>query len=156
MKAVSRFTTLIAIAMTAAHAQAAGSVTVTFDAPDKFADFGRLPIDVETNAREFKRVLTSVAERHLHDGQSIDIEVLDIDLAGALAPGRSDRESRIVSPYDWTRIHLRYRFRTGNAEPVSGDEWLDTKNEPWRAGGEAFSNERRMLDRWFKARFDGK
>lgn len=136
-------------------AHAAGSFELVFVQPDKFTDFGRDALDTERTQRDLQLHLEREARRHLADGRSLRLELLDIDRVGELRPlGRSASLVRVVkSPADWPVIRLRYELREGDRVIAQGEERLTDmsfeRRLAWGAGGDALGLEKAMLDRWF-------
>jgi len=147
------------LAFAAAAAQAAGSVQVSFVQPEKFSDAEDDRHDSSQNLRELKRYLELQAARHVGDGQTLTIEVLDVDLAGEL---RFDRRRAadvrvLLGMADWPRIKLRYTLESAGQpvrrveQTVSDMAYLERMNR--YANGEMLRHEKRMLDEWFEAQF---
>jgi hypothetical protein len=83
-------------------------VTVTYVKPEDFTDVPRNPIDRERTLKDFSDYFKSL-EKKLPAGQSLKIEVLDIDLAGRLYPRRGGDDIRIMNGgADWPHMHLKY------------------------------------------------
>jgi hypothetical protein len=145
---------LVAIAAFAGAAQAA--VIVTFKEPDGYVDGGR-QWDREDFQKEIERHLQQLGERHLAPGQTVKIEVLDIDLAGdeRFRP-RFGADIRVLSGRaDWPSVHLRYVVEGGGKSGDSREETIADQNYLMRpiARPERLAYEKRMLEAWFKARF---
>jgi Protein of unknown function (DUF3016) len=154
-------TALTAAALTAAAlpAHAAGAVAVNFVQPEFFADAGRVGFDRERTMRRLTDELQQLGTR-LPEGQALTVEVLDIDLAGHLEPGRGGTELRVLrGRADWPRIHLRYTLVADGQPLRSGDEWLadmtylDQRGRIPQTQDLAF--ERRMLAEWFNRAIAG-
>ncbi len=94
----------------ASTAQAA--IDISFKNPERYTDAGRYLGDrvSEQLIQELKEYLESLGERYLKPNQSLQIEILDIDLAGRYEPfhrgGFSD--VRILREVTWPRIKVRY------------------------------------------------
>lgn len=137
-------------------AQAAGTVSVSFVEPENFTDAGHWSPDRERHLRELEQFLQRLGQR-LPDGQTLAIEVLDVDLAGEVWP-RSAREVRILrGGIDWPAITLRYALREGGKAVASGEERITDMGylvgqRPRSTLGE-LPYEKRMLEDWFKQRF---
>jgi hypothetical protein len=151
--------TLAAAALLAlgAAAQAAGSVEVKFAANDKLTDAGRGSYDIDQTVKALGEHIKSLGAK-LPDGQALAVEVLDVDLAGELRPTRSGREIRVLrGRADWPRVTLRYTLSADGKTVKAGEEQLADMNYLMQGvgtrRGEAYSYERRMLDRWFAERF---
>ena len=148
---------LMALACLASTAALAGTVDVKFTKPETYSD-------VKDTLMRRDEVLASFAERlkklgmeRLPATQTLQIDVLDIDLAGEVWP-RSAREVRVLrGRADWPRMHLRYTLREGDRVIRSGDEHLADMNYLMSshhiASGGPYAYEMRMLDNWFRERF---
>jgi Protein of unknown function (DUF3016) len=138
---------------------AAGSVQVSYVQPEKFADIGISPRDREDALQQLTKHFESLASRHLADGQKLNVEVLDVDLAGTVQPSvRAGDSLRIFRDSgDWPRIHLRYTFETAGKPARSGEQKLSDTNYKRNMGGpgagQPLHAEKRMLDEWFAAQF---
>jgi hypothetical protein len=137
-------------------AQAAGTVEIRFVEPVKFTDAGHWQPERDRNLQELEAFLQQLGQR-LPDGQSLAIEVLDVDLAGEVWP-RSTRELRILrGSIDWPMIRLRYTLRDGQRILADGEDRVTDMRylagpRP-RATLGALPYEKRMLETWFKQRF---
>lgn len=149
----------VATAVTAVTAAVAGTVTVAFvDAP-RYADAGATPWEREANLKVLTQHLQRLGERHLPEGQTLAVEVLDVDLAGTLRPSRrAGADLRVVKGgADWPRIHLRYSLAVPGQPARAGEESLADMNYTRGMAGarasEPLRYEKQLLDSWFKARF---
>jgi hypothetical protein len=134
-------------------AHAASAVAVNFVQPEFFADAGRVGVDRERTMRRLTEELQQLGTR-LPEGQALTVDVLDVDLAGHLEPGRSGTELRILrGRADWPRIHLRYTLVADGQTLRSGDEWLADMTYLDQSGRlpqtQDLAHERRMLADWF-------
>ncbi|ARN21111.1 DUF3016 domain-containing protein [Piscinibacter gummiphilus] len=146
----------------ARSATAAGTANVTFVNPEKFTDAGysrETPTERDLAAlqRDLERHVQKLAERDLADGETLAVEVLDVDLAGRFQPSARIDDVRIVRDIDWPRVRLRYTLsRNGVADPsveerVSDQSFLMSIN-PY-SSGDRLRYEKAMLDDWFRQRF---
>jgi len=145
----------------AAAAQASGTVQVSFVQPEKFTDARDARRDNSANLRELKRTLEDLGARHVADGQSLSIEVLDVDLAGEVIYSRRLRDDvRVLKGRaDWPRIKLRVTLEAGG-QPLRRVEQTLTdmaylQRISRHGDGEFLGYEKRMLDEWFTAQFAG-
>ena len=138
-------------------AAAAGSVQVSFDKPGEFSDAGRGTFDREQTMKSLSDFLQSLGAL-LPDGQSLRLEVLDIDLAGELRPfpRHSSTEVRVLNGRaDAPHIKLRYTLQEGgrilkSGEATVGDlAYLSSGHGSEAAYGD-LPHEKRMLQQWFK------
>ena len=154
------FTTL-ALASACFSAQA-GNAAVRFTEPDKFMDAGHGAALADTQrvlSEHFKRLATST----LPASQSLEIEVLDIDLAGEVRPWRRVwPDVRVMrGAADWPRMTLRFTLRDGERVLAQGEDHLSDMN--YLQGGhlgqlrqsEPLPYERRMVTTWFNQRLVG-
>jgi len=161
MRSTARSITVSAALVLAAAAQAAGTVQVSFVQPERFSDVRDARHDSSVNLRELKRHLEELASRHVADGQSLTIEVLDVDLAGEIRPIRRLHDDLRVlkGRADWPRIKLRATLESAGQplrrieQTVSDMAYLQRSNR--HADGEFLRYEKRMLDEWFETQFAG-
>lgn len=152
--------TLLTVAALAAGtlAQAAGSVQVSFDKPDEFVDIGHNRWDQERVLDQLREVFKGWGAR-LPDGQTLKVEVLDVDLAGRLQPRRGDEIRVLNGRADWPRIKLRWTLGAGDRTLKSGEDDLADMAYLQTFGGLdrslSLPYEGRMLERWFTERFGG-
>ena len=150
---------MLAVAVPAA---AAGTATLTFVAPETFTDAGysrEYPTERDLAAlqRDLDQHVQRLAQRYLADGESLGIEVLDVDLAGRYQPSARLADVRIVRDVDWPRMRVRYTLsRHGVADPsveerVSDQSFLMSINS--YSSGDRLRYEKAMLDDWFRERF---
>ena len=151
----------IAVALQAAGlaAQAAGTVQVSYVQPDRYIDAGIRQHDVENTLSDLTRHFELLAKRHLSDGQTLHIEVLDIDLAGREYPWRrAAQDVRVLTGRaDWPRIHLRYTLEMAGHPPRKAAQWVSDMAYLHRVANlharESLGYEKRMLAEWFSAEF---
>lgn len=141
----------------APSAHAAGTVDVSFVKPETYADIGRNVVDRERHLEILARHLRTLGDK-LPDGQTLKIEVLDIDLAGEEKLTRHLSDVRVLrGRADWPRMALRYTLSAGGQTLKSGDEKLADMGylmHSLHAGrGDALAYDLRMVDDWFGARF---
>jgi Protein of unknown function (DUF3016) len=131
------------------------ATTVTFVAPEKYAD---MPFTYH----EKDRVKAGLKEHFeklgatLPAGEDFKVEVLDVDLAG-------ERDYRARAPVDlrilrggadWPRIDVRYsvesqgKVLTSGTTQISDMNYLQTFNQ--YSKNEFLRYEKRMIDKWFK------
>ena len=147
------------LALSAAAAQAAGTVQVSYVQPEKFADAANSRHEIDNTLRLLTGHFEALARRHLADGQKLSIEVLDIDLAGEVRHSRRFlQDVRVLKGgADWPRIKLRYTLESagqvsrGDEQVVSDMAYLQRISR--YPESEALHFEKRMLDDWFVARF---
>lgn len=150
--------TCLALASACFSAQA-GSAAVRFIDPQRFMDAGHgsaLANTQQVLAEHFKQLANTV----LPATQSLDVEVIDIDLAGELQPWRRVwPDARVMrGGADWPRMTLRFTLRDGDRVLAQGEDHLSDMN--YLHGGhlhrlrmsEPLPYEKRMLSTWFAQR----
>lgn len=157
MKALTVVFTLSTL-LVAGAAQATGSVQVSFVKPENFADIRDRSYSREQNLKALEEVITSVAQPYVADGQTLKIEVLDVDLAGEVRPGARAYDVRVMrGRADWPRITLRWSIDGAGAAPRSGEAVVQDmaylQHIPPAMSGSALVYERRMLTDWFRQQF---
>ncbi len=153
--AIAAFSGLIG----ASAAPPAERVEVSFPLQGRYADAGDGPLDAQAHQQVIAQHLQSLGERLLPRGAHLQIDVLEIDLAGRVIPDfRGGRAIRVLKgAADWPRIELRYVLTPSNGEPSSGHESLSDltyMNQRMSVSAdEPLSYEKRMLTAWFTSRF---
>ena len=145
-------------AFVALPAAAAGTVEVTWVQPDRYIDTGRKLWEREDALKSLGEHFRKLG-RQLPDGQTLKIEVLDVDLAGDLEPG-TGRDLRVLrGGADGPRITLRYTLQQGGQTLKAGEEQLTYPNYyqgTLRANVQSDSDlayEKQMIARWFGTTF---
>lgn len=141
-------------------AQAAGSIEVKWVEPDKFTDAGRSSYDREHAMKSIGDYIRSLATS-LPEGQTLRLEVLDLDLAGEVRPfhGLGMQEVRVLrGRADWPHMKIRYTLSGAAGSVKSGEADLADmaylQNPPssdLRYGDLGY--EKRMVQQWFKQTF---
>lgn len=138
----------------AAGGALAADVSVNYVKPDEFSDVPRSVIDREQMQKEFSLYFAALA-RKLPAGQTLKVDVLDIDLAGRMWPRRGGIDDiRILNGgADWPRMHLRYTLEENGRVLRNGDVELSNMNYQQRISHASDSDplryEKQMLDDWF-------
>lgn len=134
-------------------------VLVSFADPQRFTDIGRDARQASDVQREIAQTLQRLGKRHLSTGQKLNVEILDIDLAGNDRMLRGGQDVRILrGGADWPSIRLRYVLESGSGSGItdSGQESIADMaymlHGARRHTGEYLSHEKRLLETWFKAR----
>jgi hypothetical protein len=147
------------LAFTAASAQAA--VVVSFVEPERYTDAGDRTWDREDTVRKLDEYFHRLGDRYLASGQTLRLEVLDVDLAGwAEFGGRGAHRFRTVTGRsDFPAIRVRYTLESPGGRGETREETIEdtsylTRNLNKRAAAsEPLYYEKRMLDDWFRERF---
>jgi len=151
-------TALLLLSLGFAAGSAVGAtVEVSFVEEDKFSDIGFPRHERDTHLKVLATHLQRLGERGLPAGQTLKIEVTDVDLAGRVQIG-STRDLRVLSGgADWPRIELRYTLQADGKTLRSGEERVSDMNYLMRStslrNDEPLAHEKRMLDEWFAVRF---
>lgn len=152
MKTALKGLILASMVLMSAGSAVAG-VTVNFVESDKYSD---LPF----SAWERKEVLDELTEhfqklsKALPAGVDLNVEVLDIDMAGRIHHRRASEIRVLRGGADWPVIHLRYSVVRDGAVIASGDErlhdmmYLDNMRNRY-SSGDPLRYEKRMIDEWF-------
>lgn len=142
----------------------AATVSVTFVQPEKFTDAGHsrgraTERDLAELREDLQQHLQRLADRKLAASDTLQVEVLDIDLAGDFEMNRLTRFSdvRVVRDIASPRIKLRYTGKLGDRIVTGAEEELSNMNFLWGhnrySGGDRLRYEKPMLDAWFEKRF---
>lgn len=141
-------------------AMAAGTVEVSFVAPAQFTDVERGVIDRERTLRSLSEILQTLG-RALPDGQTLSLEILDVDLAGEIEPLRwSWHDLRVLrGGVDSPRMTVRYTLQADGRTIKAGQAQLSDMNYLFAARGHPLRHsgvlpyETRMLKQWFDENF---
>lgn len=136
---------------------AAGQVEVSFAEPAQYSDAGQGSFDRDRHLASLAAHLKALGSR-LPEGQTLKLEVLDVDLAGEIRPTGIHHNLRVLrGRADWPRLTLRYTLADGSREIARGEERVsDLAYMFTRRAGEAYGDlpyEKRLLDHWFRERF---
>ena len=138
-------------------AQAAGVVEVKFTEPEKYIDIGWGSFERERNLAALAQSFQLLA-KDLPDGQTLKVEVLDVDLAGEPRMGAAHDLRIVRGGVDWPRMELRYTLQAGNTTVKTGSDKLSDMNylfasSPARSHEGSLPYEQRMMLRWFADTF---
>jgi len=150
----------LALAMAGLSASAlAGAAHVEFVNPERFTDIGRYADsrDATENRAELARHIEQLAQRKLPAEQTLEVEVLGVQLAGRFEYRHLwPREVRVMRAVTWPSIKLRYRLKQGEQVLASGEETMSDMDYLQRINAYPTSDprryEKRMLDDWFEQR----
>jgi Protein of unknown function (DUF3016) len=152
------FTAMLIALCAAATAHAAGSVRLDFVNPDKFTDIRDARYSAKHNLEALQQLITQTAAPYVGDGQTLRLEVLDVDLAGEVRPGHRAEDVRVLrGSTDWPRITLRWTLEGAGPSPRSGQAvvqdmaYLQRIQPP--LSDTTLVYERRMLEDWFRREF---
>ncbi len=155
---------LLAGLLVAVGVASAATVSVTFVQPEKFTDAGHsrgraTERDLAELQQEMQQHLQRLADRKLASGDTLQVEVLDVDLAGDFEMNRLTRFSdvRVVRDIASPRITLRYTLKLGDRVVNGAEEQLSDLNFlqgfNHYSSGDRLRYEKPMLDKWFEKRF---
>jgi hypothetical protein len=156
MKILSSVLCLAALGAVAGSSQAAGVVEVNFVDAAHYSDAGFGASQVELTTRALGAHLQKLGAR-LPDGQTLHVDVLDVDLAGNVKHG-AHRDLRVMrGGADWPQIRLRYTLTADGKTLKTGTDRLTDLN--YQDGmtppaDDPYVYEERLLTRWFKTTFD--
>ena len=155
--------TLIAILAAAAAlaaslpARAVGKAEVNWVHPETYADAGRSTLDRERVMKTLGDFFQQLAVK-LPDGQTLKLDVLDVDLAGELRPYGSQEIRVLRGRADWPHLSLHYALQADGRTLAEGQAQLDDMSyffglstQIERYGDLAY--EKRMVQQWFDKTF---
>jgi hypothetical protein len=142
---------------------ARGEVLVNFIHPDRFSDAnsrGDFPIRPDSPALHgLRQALQQFGTRYLPADARLQVEILDLDLAGRYEPWRIEaRDVRILRAVDPPRIRLRYTLEQPGQPATSGEETVTdmlylSRPEMRFNRGNPLAIEKAVLADWFRRRF---
>lgn len=141
-----------------AAAASAGTVDVQLNNPANFSDAGTAAWEEQDNAEALARHLQALGQKWLPAGHQLQVELLDIDLAGTVRYGGREPVRVVRGGADFPRLHLRYTLQAPGQPAVRGEEHLadldyTRRIGQHRAAREDLFYEKRMLGDWFRQRF---
>ncbi|BAU93511.1 hypothetical protein MPPM_4906 [Methylorubrum populi] len=151
----------LAAPLSLAASPAAAQVRVTFVAPERYTDaqnrFGS-GLSLRVVLAEMRRLFETLGNPVLAPDQTLDIAVLDIDLAGLDQPSFGAAQGvRVVTDITPPRFRLRYALKERGRTVQAAEETVTDINFLLRAtrlsSGQTFFYEREVLRDWFQARF---
>ncbi|AOE87286.1 DUF3016 domain-containing protein [Pseudomonas sp. TCU-HL1] len=137
----------------------ASTTEVSFTQPEKYSDarlyrdYGRGADDIVL--KDLKAHIEKLGKRYLQPGQTLKVDIRDIDLAGQYEPWRVNfRDVRFMREVTWPRIKLHYSLERDGKTLVSRDVTVIDQSY-LQHGNYYFSNDRlryekTMLDDWFR------
>jgi hypothetical protein len=152
MHATSKWIVASTLALQALAVQAAGKIELTWVEPEKFADSGHTAADRAATLQALGEHVQRLAGE-LPNGQTLKIEVTDLNLAGEVrfTPSRDVRVLR--NRADWPTMQVRYTLVADGRVLKSGQTRLSDMNYGFTQRRDAYGYEKRMIDTWFRAEF---
>jgi hypothetical protein len=154
---MKRFIPLL-LALLAGAAHAAGTVQINFVQPERFADVRDGSMSRDQNLAVLKQHLEAAAAPYVADGQTMKIDVLDVDLAGEPSQRFRLHDVRVMrGRTDWPRLSLRWALDAPGQTARGGEAMLSDMAYLQRLSGARYDGalhyERRMIDEWFAKEF---
>ena len=144
---------LVTLLAGAGAAHAAGTVEVQYVQPNRYADIGRWNVRQEQNLASLSTIFKALGKQ-LPDGQTLQLQVLDVDLAGEVEPVGTHEVRIVRGGADWPRMTLRYTLKQGEQTLKSGESHLSdlsyTFDQTTLRDDSALPYEKRMVEDWFK------
>ena len=143
----------------ASAAATAGAVNVVFVHPETYTDARDwTDRDSSANLQTISKYFEWLGQKYLPPEQTLQVEVLNVDLAGKLRTSARWGMVRIVGkPLDWPQMSMRYRLESGGQVLASGEESISDMAYDQHLGSdmnwESLSYEKHMLKDWFRNRF---
>ncbi|MGE0667261.1 MAG: DUF3016 domain-containing protein [Sphingomonadales bacterium] len=152
----------LSLMLTSLSLPAWAAVEVTYTNPEGYADVkvGAGPVrkQREMVLRELKKHLEKLGAESLPAGDTLKIEVLDINLAGRDQPfNTGNPDQRLLDEVNWPSIRLRYVLERGGQAVAQAEEQVSDKDylDHSALGGRSdpLRYEKKMLSEWFRDRF---
>lgn len=158
--------TILALGVALGATEARASVNVQFVHPEHYTDStfrnytGSLSPKMVMD--EVRRELRQLGDRYLPPGQALNVEILDIQLAGYnnwwSFPGNEVRIISNAAPPP--RFKLRYALKAKGKLLAASEETVTDinflMNPSARFSSDPLVYEKTLLDAWFRARFAGR
>jgi hypothetical protein len=134
---------------------AAAACDISFADPSKFADIGAAD-EVDRNVGELQKYLQSLCDKKLPQGANLQLQVLDVDLAGDRRLRAAGQWVRVMNgKADWPIVRVKYSVERAGQPPHEATELI---SDPlYLERGRSISDdplryEKRMLSVWFQQR----
>ena len=159
----SRLFAVALLALAAGPLFAAGTITVDYVQPEKFTDvkerqFKTSP-DKNAHLKNLKSWLEKEGAKHLADGQTLRLKILDIDLAGDFEPwnGPEFQDVRVLKDIYPPRIKLQFTLQDRDGKAL-GEGERELRNlaylmESSFASRNALEHDERLLKDWLRKEF---
>ena len=148
---------LAGLALLAAPGVQAAGVKVTFVEIERYGDAGDSLWERDANLAVLGSHLSSLGQRLLPADMTLEVEVLDVDLAGTVRPSMRGGDLRVVKGRaDFPRMTLRYSLiKDGQVQASATEHLADLTYTMQRAYGasDPLRYEKRMLEDWLRTRF---
>ncbi len=148
-----------ALLLVVAPVALASTTEVSFKHPENYTDarfsgdYGRGADD--SVLKELQVFIEKLGQRYLQPSQRLQVQVLDIDLAGRYEPWRVDYSNvRFMREVTWPRIKLHYALEQGGKELANREAVLIDQSY-LQHGNRYFTSDRlryekAMLNDWFR------
>ena len=150
---------IVALSMTSTWASAA-NLNVRWHKPDQYRDIAA----ADQHRGAFRREVFATLTRHfeqlagqLPPGQTLNIKVTDLDLAGRVHFG-ARHQVRVIRETDMPRISFSYTLQAANDRLIRAGE-VQLKDSRFASRHHSYQRlgyERRMIDQWFVTTFNSK
>ncbi|HSG24451.1 MAG TPA: DUF3016 domain-containing protein [Azonexus sp.] len=148
------------LAVLAPSLPALADVSVEFVEPGRYTDAGLYGADSQRNLRALERHFKEQGERCLQHGESLELRVFDVDLAGRDEWWhRGSYDLRVMRDITWPRLDLAYVWRDASGKVLGeGREQVSDMSYLWRSAfvrndTDYLPYEKAMLRDWFGQRF---
>lgn len=140
------------------------TVNVVFNNPEKFTDVKTSSMDSEKDRdyllEQIKEYIQERAPRYMAEGQTLNITVNDVDMAGDFEPWRGSRlqDIRIVKDIYPPRIDLDFKLMDASGAVVSeGTRQLRDLNfmmsTPSIPSNDTLRHEKNLINNWLSTEF---
>ncbi|WP_082885363.1 MULTISPECIES: DUF3016 domain-containing protein [Methylomonas] len=158
--------TLLAIAMLVMAQAACADISIRFENVEHYTDLalsGAATPRVQADLlQQFEAHFRKLAGQYLPAGDSLDLAVEDIDMAGAFEPWQTPNatNTRFIRDLYYPRIKLNYRWygpdgqiKAEKQEQISDLNYLMLQDSARYPNNDPLRYEKAMLDRWFADSF---
>jgi hypothetical protein len=155
----SAFITAFIVVLSLTVSPANAAIRVSFISPERYHDEDfRNASTREGIVLEFRKFFDRLDSQYIKTGETLDVEVLDIDLAGEYEPWRPSLNNvRILRDITPPSFKLRYTLRRGKVVLMKNEETITDMNYlsdiSAHNSTERFAYEKNMLRDWFRRRF---
>lgn len=161
MTRIKRLPLLILVGLLPVSGMATPVLNMEFVDADRYTDANLRHAsrhDCDYVCKELQSHLTKLSAQYLASGQTLSMEIQNIDLAGRFEPWRFNAQNvRYLREVAWPRMEVRYELTANGNVLASGEESVSDRHYLMQINPYSDNNdlrfERYMLDEWFRVRF---
>lgn len=142
------------------RADTGAQIDVRYIAPERFSDLKNTWLSREDLLASLTAHLQKLGQKYLPEGQRLQIEISDIDLAGSIEYPHNAEPVRVMRQFTPPSIALQWHLQSAEGDSPMHEVTLRDfdyqMNSNEYSQGDPLRYEKQMLDGWFKRSFAAK